>query len=79
VFTLHGLCVHDPADRAFTIGRTSCSRSPEYALSFIEERRTEDRSLAARRLVPLIRERFGIQVHPRSIERALMRQEKKRR
>jgi hypothetical protein len=24
-------CVHEPADRLFAIGRTSCSRSPEYA------------------------------------------------
>jgi len=51
----------------------------QQVLRFIEARRAEDRSLAARRLVPLIRERFGIQVHPRSIERALRRQEKKRR
>lgn len=48
-------------------------------LRFMEERRAEDRSLAATKLVPLIRARFGIQVHPRSIERALVRQEKKRR
>ena len=27
-----GTCAHDPADRVFTIGRTSRSRSPEYAL-----------------------------------------------
>jgi transposase InsO family protein len=31
VFTITGQRVHDLADCAFTIGRTSCSRSPEYA------------------------------------------------
>jgi hypothetical protein len=29
---MSGTCAHDPADRVFTIGRTSCSRSPEYTL-----------------------------------------------
>lgn len=48
-------------------------------LRFIEARRAEDRSLAAATLVPLVRARFEIQVHPRSIERALGRQEKKQR
>jgi transposase len=51
----------------------------QQVLRFIEERRAEDRSLAATKLVPLIRARFGIQVHPRSIERALVRQERTRR
>jgi transposase len=47
-------------------------------LAFIAARRAADRSLGATQLVPLIRERFGLTVHRRSIERALGRQEKKR-
>jgi hypothetical protein len=31
VFTITGPRVHDPADWVFTIGRTRCSGSPEYA------------------------------------------------
>jgi transposase len=48
-------------------------------MTFIEELRGVDRSLTASALVPLVKERFGLAVHPRSIERALRRQEKKRR
>lgn len=48
-------------------------------MSFIEERRAADRSLPASGLAQLVKERFGLEVHPRSIERALQRQEKKRR
>lgn len=39
----------------------------------------EQPELSAQALVQLAAERFGISVHPRSIERALARQEKKRR
>lgn len=48
-------------------------------MTFIEELRAADRSLSAAALAPLVKEHFGLKVHPRSIERALRRQEKKRR
>jgi transposase len=48
-------------------------------MAFIEELRGADRSLTASALAPLVKERFGVAVHRRSIERALRRQEKKRR
>jgi len=48
-------------------------------LRFAEAQRTADPSRAAASLVPLIQARFGVQVHPRTVERALARQEKKRR
>jgi transposase len=48
-------------------------------MAFIEEQRAANRSLTAMALVPLVKERFGIEAHPRSIERALQRLEKKRR
>jgi transposase len=51
--------------------------SPQ-VMSFVETLQTEDASLKAPEIAVRIRERFGLQVHPRSIERALVRQEKKR-
>ena len=47
-------------------------------LSFAVQLRASDSSLSAIGLAAAIRERFSITVHPRSIERALTRQEKKR-
>jgi len=47
-------------------------------MRFIEEVRAKNLSVTASSLVPQLKERFGIDVHPRSVERALQRQEKKR-
>ena len=47
-------------------------------MGFLEQLRSEDASLRAPQLARRIRERFGRKVHPRSIERAFTRQEKKR-
>jgi transposase len=47
-------------------------------MRFIEEVLAKDLSVTAASLVPQLKERFGIDVHPRSVERALARQEKKR-
>lgn len=47
-------------------------------MAFIANRRAADPSLSPTALVPLVKQRFGVVVHPRSIERALRRQEKKR-
>jgi transposase len=52
--------------------------SPEI-VRFLEEARAADPSAAASKLGPLVLARFGVQVHPRTIERALQRLEKKRR
>jgi transposase len=48
-------------------------------LAFIEQKLEEGKPLRARRLVPLIKEKFGKDVHPRSIERAVARRKKKRK
>lgn len=48
-------------------------------MRFIEEVRAKEPSVTASSLVPLVKKRFGIDVHSRSVERALARQEKKRR
>ena len=48
-------------------------------LAFIEEKIEEDKPLRARKLAPLIKEKFGKDVHPRSIERAVGRRKKKKK
>lgn len=51
--------------------------SPE-VLEFVQKRRAEQPSLKAADIAHLIAERFDCHVHPRSIRRALLQQEKKR-
>ena len=51
--------------------------SPQ-VMGFVEKLQSGDPSLKAPELAGRIRERFGLKVHSRSIERALARQEKKR-
>ena len=48
-------------------------------LAFIEEKIEKGKPLRARKLAPLIREKFGKEVHPRTIERAVRRRKKKRK
>jgi transposase len=47
-------------------------------MAFIAKRRAADPALSPAALVPLVKKRFAVVVHRRSIERALRRQEKKR-
>ena len=47
-------------------------------MRFVQQWRAEDASVSSRELARRVRERFGRTVHPRSVERALARQEKKR-
>ena len=51
----------------------------EEVMAFVEEARAEDASLRAPALAERVRERFGLSVHPRSIERALARRGKRGR
>jgi transposase len=51
----------------------------QVVVEFIQQKRQEDPSLRTPALVGLIKERFQIVVHPRSIERGLARHQKKRR
>ena len=51
----------------------------EEVMTALEEALTEEPELSSGNLVHLIEKRFGISVHRRSVERALARQEKKRR
>jgi hypothetical protein len=47
-------------------------------MTFLRQLRSEDPSLRPPDLASRISEHFGRKVHPRSVERALARQEKKR-
>jgi transposase len=47
-------------------------------MHFLQQLRADDTSVRSTELARRVRERFGRTVHPRSIERALARQEKKR-
>ena len=51
----------------------------ESVLRFIDQKRAADSTLRAPALAAMIREQLGLSVHPRSIERALVRRAKKGR
>lgn len=48
-------------------------------MAFIDKARAKEVSLSSTELAGKVKERFGVSVHPRSIERALRRRQKKRR
>jgi transposase len=58
-------------------GPKSARKFTEEVMEFIEQHVPEGEPLRARVLAPQIQERFGIEVHPRSIERAVKRRKKK--
>jgi transposase len=60
-------------------GPRGAHKLSEPVLQFINQRKGQDPSLRSGDLVRLVRERFDLAVHPRSIERAFQRQEKKGR
>lgn len=47
-------------------------------LQFLTQARTTDPGVRAERLAEWVHQRFGVQVHPRSIERQLLRKKKQR-
>ena len=60
-------------------GPKSAHKLTDDILAFIEETTEEGKPLRARKLAPLIKEKFGKDVHPRTIERAVARRKKKRK
>jgi transposase len=58
-------------------GPKSAHKITDEMLTFIEENVEEGKPLRARKLAPLIKEKFGKDVHPRTIERAMVRRKKK--
>ncbi len=59
-------------------GPRQAHKLSESVLTFVEQLLEEDPGLVATTLAMRIEQRFGRSVHPRSIERALKRREKKR-
>src|SRR6476646_5789395 len=59
-------------------GPKQAHKLTEEVLAFIGEVRQKEASVRLPALVKLIQERFGMSVHPRSIERSLVRHQKKR-
>lgn len=60
-------------------GPKSAHKITDDILAFIEGKTKEGKPLRARKLAPLIKEKFGKDVHPRTIERAVTRRKKKRK
>lgn len=59
-------------------GPKSAHKLTGEVMAFIEEKLQEGKPLGARKLCPMIKKKFGKDVHPRSIERAVMRRKKNR-
>jgi transposase len=74
-FQSHGLAGLLPQKR----GPRQAHKLTPRVLEYVRQMRSERPSLSSTDLGAAIQERFGIAVHPRSIERALARREKKRR
>jgi transposase len=58
-------------------GPRSSHKITDEVLTFIEEETQEGEPLRSRKLALLIKEKFGKDVHPRSIERAIARRKKR--
>jgi transposase len=69
---VHGLVPAKPGPRR-------AHKLSEDVVDFVEKERAAVIDLGSTELARLVKERFGRDVHPRSIERALARREKKRR
>jgi transposase len=74
-FQEHGVAGLVPRKR----GPTQAHKLTDEVLVFLVETRQKEPSVRAPELVRLIQERFGTRVHPRSIERSLLRHQKKLR
>jgi len=59
-------------------GPRQAHKLTEEVLTFIRETRQNDASIQAGELARLVHQRFGATLHPRSIQRALLRHQKKR-
>ena len=74
-FQQRGLAGLIPAKR----GPRAAHKLTSEVLSFVQQLRLAQPSWRASEWAAAIAERFGVTVHPRSIERSLLRQQKKRR
>lgn len=60
-------------------GPRGAHKLSDEVMVFIDKARAKEVSLSSKELAGRVKERFGVSVHPRSIERALLRRQKKRR
>ena len=60
-------------------GPKGAHKLTDEVMTFVDGRLAEDRAVNSQDLSQSVRERFGLSIHPRSIERALARRKKKRR
>ena len=60
-------------------GPKEAHKLTETVLEFVDRKRAADSALRAPALAKLINEQFGLSIHPRSIERAIVRRAKKGR
>jgi len=60
-------------------GPKAAHKLSDDVMKFAEQVLSKDDSIRARNLVQIIENRFGLRIHPRSIERALVRKKKKRK
>jgi transposase len=60
-------------------GPRNAHKLSETVVQFVDQQKTQDQSLRSSDLARLVQERFGLSVHPRSIERALERRQKRGR
>lgn len=67
---LHGLVRKRPGPRG-------AHKLSDAVLTFVENAMDRDNSLRARELAKMVRKKFRVSVHPRSIERALSKRQKK--
>jgi transposase len=60
-------------------GPRQAHKLSDSVLDFIEQQQAEDKTLRAPALAKMVLKKFGLSVHPRSIERALFRRQKRGR
>lgn len=75
VFNKSGLPGLIPGQR----GPKTAYKLSDKVMKFIDNALVKNKTLRATELAALIEKNFGLKVHPRSVERALIRAEKKRR
>src|SRR5208337_1754939 len=59
-------------------GRKTAHKFTPEVLDFLKSTRTQEPALSAEELARRVKQRFQVTVHPRSIERALVRHQEKR-
>lgn len=59
-------------------GPREAHKLTEEIMVYLEDEISKDKTLKARALGKLIEERYGVKIHPRSVERALARRKKKK-